>query len=244
MIKVSRVRIISFIIFFIICCVGVRSADNLSNRVPEEKLKLVKILPAKEEERIYFKLSPIIGVDGQDNVYAMLNFESLIFKMDSSGRLLKQIGQFGLGPGDMNIPFLMKIKNDRLFVLDSIGISIFFLDGKFEKKFRVFQFPRGFDIFKDMIVLMEFDSKGSPPFNLYTFDGKKQATFGSLYKLNYKLFKQLDKYMVIHTAHDGKVLCDDNYIYFISYLFGEVFKYDSKGNLIQKKKNRRARRDQ
>jgi hypothetical protein len=151
--------------------------------------------------------------------------------MTGEGRFIKNIGRRGEGPGDLFTPLYMKIKYDKLFVVDSYALSIFSLDGAFIRKFRIFNSCSKFDLFRDKIVTMEVTKDNL--FHIYSHDGKKELSFGKKYKVNFSKFRYSSEKSIDRIAHSGKVLCDQDHIYYLSYNFGDFFVYNDKGVLIK-----------
>ncbi|MCI0471041.1 MAG: hypothetical protein L0Y73_05225, partial [Candidatus Aminicenantes bacterium] len=155
-------------------------------------------------------------------------------KMSGAGRFIKDIGRRGEGPGDLFTPLYMKIKDDKLFVVDSYALSTFSLDGAFIRKFRIFNSCDNFDLFRDKIVTMEVTKDHL--FHIYSYDGKRELSFGKKYSIDFSKFKGFGERFVDRILHLGKVICDQDHIYFLSFTFGDVFVYNDKGELIKKGK--------
>lgn len=64
--------------------------------------------------------------------------------------------------------------------------------------------------------------------------GKLLKSFGNKYNINYSLYKGWPESYVSEMIHHGKIMCANKYVYFVSFLFGEIFKYDFNGNLLMK----------
>jgi len=85
-----------------------------------------------------------IKYDPQGNIYFCDFRANNIKKFDPAGKFLKTIGRKGQGPGDFNMPFLLAVTADRLFVWD-MGNRRFCsltLDGDFIKSMPT-QFSQG-----------------------------------------------------------------------------------------------------
>jgi len=197
-------------------------------------LQPVRLYPAVGDETVFFKTVPEVVVDDQENVYALDNMNMTIYKMSREGKHIKNIGQRGEGPGDLKWPTHIRIKGDRLFVIDSVALSVFSTDGRFIQRFRVFNRIEHFDFLGENLVLNEFSNDGL--FRLYTCEGKRLLSFGKKYSIDYGLFKGYSQYEIDGTVNTGKVLGDGENTYFLSYVFGEIFKFDAGGNLVKKVK--------
>jgi outer membrane protein assembly factor BamB len=210
------------------------AAGYAEETIKTETLEPVRYLPAADEENVYYKAPPVIAVDKDNNVYSFFNRNNFIFKMSDKGRFIKNIGRRGEGPGDLFTPKYIRINDNKLFVVDSYALSIFSLDGAFIQKFRIFNNCDYFDLFRDKIVTLEVTRDHL--FHIYAYDGKRELSFGKKYKIDFSKFKGFGDMFVDRTVHEGKVICDQDKIYFLSYLFGDVFVYNDKGELIKKDK--------
>ncbi|MCP2597547.1 6-bladed beta-propeller, partial [Candidatus Aminicenantes bacterium AC-335-G13] len=197
-----------------------------------EELKLIRVLPVKEE-RVFFKTTPFIVVDNFGNVYAVDNREHTVYKFDRNGKLLQKIGRKGEGPGDLEFPVHICVRKDKVFISDNRAISIFDLNGKFINRFRKFRHIISMAVFRDTILLTE--SSAEKLINVYDFKGKKLNSFGEKYKVDYSIYKGWPKAYIDQMINRGKILCSNNYIFYISYAFGDVFGYSASGKLLFKK---------
>jgi len=217
-----------------ICIVLLFGSTMRGEEIASEKLIGIKYFPGDDDENVYYKSPPQMVIDQKGNIYSFFRNEHFIFKTDKAGRFIKRISQKGQGPGDLFRPWKMKIKGDKLFVLDAIAMSVFSLEGTFIRKFRIFNRVFNFDLFQDKIILLDI-SKDSLMV-MCDLTGKRIKTFGVKYKPDFSKFKTGDKYFVEECLNEGTVICSEENIFFVSYLFGDVFRYDSKGKLIEKKK--------
>jgi hypothetical protein len=203
-------------------------------KIKLERLELIQQFPLEEQE-VFFKTTPKIVVDTSGYVYALDNMQHSLFKFDKNGNFIKKIGRNGQGPGDLQHPFFISLGENKIFISDNIGISVFDNMGRFINRFRAFRLRRAMAIFKDKVLLSESNSK-----NLITmFDqsGKILNEFGDIYEVNHPLLNKGGRYAmnVDLIINWGDIICSDKSIYFISSLFGDIFKFDQNGNLIKKK---------
>jgi len=197
------------------------------------ELEFVKDMVAENEEDVYFKYVPKIEIDQEKNLYAFdPNSHHFVYKINKTGHLTLKIGRKGQGPGDLNRPNLMKVKDDKIFILDSTGVSVFTLDGIFRGRFKLFNDVVSFDVHDGKIFVIE---RGSDKlFTVYNDEGKKLNTFGEKYKANPSLFKWHREIFVDGAIHMGKVICTDEYIFFVSSTFGDVHQYHYDGKFVSK----------
>lgn len=102
------------------------------------QLEFVKTLPHANEEKVFFKMIPHIALDNDGNIFAIQNGYHFVFKMDPKGKFVSRIGRKGQGPGELYRPFRIEIFENKLFVKDRTGISIFQVDGAYQERFRLF----------------------------------------------------------------------------------------------------------
>jgi len=188
-----------------------------------------------EEQKIFFKTTPRIVLDTSGNVYALDNLQHVLFKFDKNGNFIKKIGRKGQGPGELQYPFLISLGEKNIYISDNFGISIFDTKGRYINRFRAFRVRRAMAIFKDKVLLSESNSKNL--ITMYDQSGKMLNSFGDIYKVNHPLLNEGGRYKlnVDLILNWGEIVCSDKYIYFISSLFGDIYKFDKNGNLIKKK---------
>jgi hypothetical protein len=203
-------------------------------KIKLEKLELISRFPLKEQG-IFLKTTPKIVVDISGNVYALDNKLHTIFKFDKNGNFVKKIGGNGQGPGELQYPFFISLGVEEIYILDNLGVSIFDTMGRFTNRFRTFRLPRAMGVFKFKVLLSEANSKKL--ITMYDQSGKMHNSFGDIYKVDHPLLKRGGRYAlnVDFILNWGGIVCSEKYIYFVSSLFGAIFKFDQSGNLIKKK---------
>lgn len=218
------------ILFIILGFYGLGAVE----RIKLEKLELIKQFPL-EEQGVFFKTTPKIVVDNSGNVFALDNRQHALFKFDRNGNFKKKISRKGQGPGELQFPFFISLGEKNIYISDNTGISIFDISGRYLNRFRVFRLRRAMAIFKNKVLLSESNSKHL--ITMFNQSGKVLDSFGDIYKVNHPLLKKSGRYTlnVDLIINWGEIVCSDKYIYFISSLFGDIFKFDQNGNLIRKK---------
>ncbi len=90
-------------------------------------------LGADSSNGVHFSVVKGIAVDHEGVIYVADQFEHNVRAFDSAGRLLRHIGGYGRGPGELTFPTRLVLSNDTLFVVDSsVGsLNIFRTDGSF-----------------------------------------------------------------------------------------------------------------
>lgn len=200
-----------------------------------ENLELIKVFP-EEEQKLFFKTTPFISIDYFGNVYAVDNREHTVYKISRDGKLILKFGEKGHRPGEFQWPVYIAVFKNKVFVSDNIGISIFDLNGKFIKRFRKFRPINSMGIFQNIVLLAEIGTE-----NLiiaYDYEGKKINSFGKKFNINPFLYRGWSNDHLDGVINWGKIICSKNYIYYISYLFGDIFKYNPDGILVSKKEEK------
>jgi hypothetical protein len=99
----------------------------------------------------------------------------------NTGNLIRTISSKGQGPRELQRPLKIRVKNDKIFILDAAfnGIKIFDLEGKLIKEFKLTMIlgHSYFDVTKsDEIVLARFDLSTKKFLTVFSLEGKKQRT--------------------------------------------------------------------
>ncbi|MFO7810291.1 MAG: 6-bladed beta-propeller [Candidatus Delongbacteria bacterium] len=104
---------------------------------PSAGLNLKKLFTISSENQTdtaaYMKRPMSITEDSSGNIFILDVMSMSVKKFDSQGNFIKSIGRSGQGPGELNYPSFLYIKNDTLSVLSapSRKVSKFDLDGNF-----------------------------------------------------------------------------------------------------------------
>jgi len=190
-------------------------------------LSCIKILPAEDEEEIWFKSHAIFDVDDDGYIYTFdPNHHHYVLKMDPQGRFVKKIGQLGQGPGDIYEPKEVRVSNGKIFVRDSIGVSVFTTGGVFLSKFKIFNPVHAFNVDNEQVYTVEQGTKKLVM--VYDAAGKKLSEFGEKYDVDYSLFKNREGPGVADKLiNSGYIRFDEGKFLFLPFLFGEIHFYAS-----------------
>lgn len=211
----------------------VTSTVVADQKITLEKLDPIQILPLGDYD-VYFKTTPFLGIDFNGNIYAADNNRSIVYKTDKNGKLLKKVGGPGHGPGELRYPRHILIAQKNILVVDTQAVSRFDLNGKYINRFRVFGAVHSMAVFQEKVLLLQPEiSTGL--ITIFDFEGKQLSSFGEKYKLNYSNYINIPPQIVDRLIYRGKIVSDTKNIYYISYFFGSIFKYDSTYKLIFKK---------
>lgn len=141
---------------------------------------------------IYFK--KIRDIDNDLNhIYFLDGERSQVFQVDfASAKLVNTFFRRGQGPSELMTPYSLKVKNQKIFVLDSgfNGIKIMDMDGKLVNEFRVkgMMGERKFDVNdKNEIFIPEYNSVLSTYISVYDLNGRLLRSIGKLDKKKRRL---------------------------------------------------------
>ncbi len=121
-----------------------------SENLLDDETKLSRYI--EETESVFSRLDKI-EFDKNSKTVFLLSTQGEIIKIDQHGNPLLKIKTHGKGPGEMTLPMEIKVRNNKLYVLDngSNKVLIFDLFGKWEKDV----------VFHDLLALtFEVDSSG------------------------------------------------------------------------------------
>lgn len=197
--------------------------------IKTEELQPLAIVSLGDQD-VYFKSSPRIAVDLLGNLYALGNQESELYKFDKKGKLIKKIARSGEGPGEISYPGGICITEKYVFVSDISSISIFDLNDTYLNRFRKSGMFIFMTVFNDTVLLSE--ALREKLITVYDLKGEKLNSFGEKYNVNSSIYETLSPAAIDWMIHRGKAVCNENNIFYISFLFGDIFKYDAEGKLL------------
>lgn len=184
----------------------------------------------KERHNVFFRTIPFIAIDNQGVIYASDNRDNIIYKIDVTGDTVNTIGRAGQGPGDLNHPWLVYVESDDLYVADDVAISIFKITGDYINRFRIYNKLITFTANKESIFTVE--SGTEKLITRYDKNGKRLSSFGLKYSPKMSIYEGWPTSFIDGTLNEGKILLGNNAIYFISFFFAELYKYDLAGHLV------------
>lgn len=209
--------------------------SNESKRIEVTTVKLTAHFP---QQSIYFKTLPKIDLDKEGLIYAVDNREHTVFKFNRDGELLANFGRWGQGPGELQWPANISVDKSTglIFVKDNTGIVMYDPQGSFIRRVRTFTQILNFDAAHGRIAVLEPIPGKQDLIGLYDYQGQRINSIGQKYDLDYSLSKEIAPGLLDRIANDGAALFDGNYVYYVSYLFGEIRVYDLSGLLMLEKK--------
>lgn len=188
------------------------------------------------ENEVFFKACLDIDVDGQ-YLYMALSYEGFVFKIDmETGKLAKIIASRGQGPGEVQSPSRLDVKNGKVFVIDYgyRGIKIFTTDGVPIREFKIIGYIREIGISvddKEHIYVGKLDFENKTMVSVYDLTGKRLRSL-----IKHDLDVE-DRKSVIQHAYKMDIDKSGN-IYILFHLpeMRIIKKYDNNGKLIWERK--------
>jgi hypothetical protein len=194
------------------------------------RLKRVDTFP-KPYHNLFFRTSPFISIDAAGSIYAADNREHAVYKIDMVRDEVKTIAKKGQGPGEVEMPFDCFIAGETLFVKDQNGLNLFDLQGKFKNRFKLLKSSGFGGADSETIFLPQAGSEYL--IHAYSYKGERKKNFGYKYPVKEKIYKGWPPSSIDSMLNQGKVIVGTKFIFFISYAFSEIFKYDLSGNLLE-----------
>ena len=79
-----------------------------------------------------------MGVDKNNNLYVLSQFESNITIFDNNGEYVRSMGQPGQGPNDLSRPHKMSIYDEKIYIVEGFsGMKVWDLNGEYINKVNV-----------------------------------------------------------------------------------------------------------
>lgn len=206
-----------------------------AEKIPVAELKLVCSFP---EDDLYFGSFPAIDIDKEGFIYAVDNREHTVFIFNKEGKLLGKFGGWGQGPGELQWPAKISVdkKSGEIFVKDNTGINMFGPGRDFIRRIRTFTGILNLDAGNGRIAVIEPIPGENDLIGLYDYRGFRIKSLGRKYDLDYSKSQEIPPVLLDRMANEGTVLLDGNHVYYVSYVFAEIRKYDLSGEPISEKK--------
>jgi hypothetical protein len=195
----------------------------------------VNLEPAKnyahqlEKNNVFLKACRSFDIDDK-HIYFLDTHLCTIFKVEfESGKLVKVISSRGQGPSEIQYSRFIRVKNNKIFVLDSgfNGLKIFSTDGDLLKELKLDLVVGSSSIDvndKDEIFIGRFDKNNKNLVSVFNLDGQpiKQLIHASKID-NVSSLKQI----IFRLKLDEK-----GNIYILFNLLRKLAKYDANGTLL------------
>ncbi len=194
-------------------------------------LELIVRVP-NEHQNVFFRTIPFIAVDENGVIYATDNRDKRTYRIDYNDDSTVIIGRPGQGPGDLNNPWLTCVQGGDLYIADDVGISIFKDNGEFQQRFRIFNKLISFAAKGEIVYTVE--SGTEKMITSYNKSGKRLSTFGTKITWDPSIYPGWPSNFIDGTINAGRLFAGNDVIYFVSFYFGELYKYDLTGKLLSK----------
>lgn len=197
----------------------------------QSNLQCIDVYP-KEWHNIYFKTIPNLAIDEIGNIYAVDNRMQIFYKIDVFTDEATAFSHPGEGPGELQHPANICLSGEKLLIKDDVAINIFDIDGNFIDRFRIF--TPIISLAADNQYIYVGTTGGEKLIDIYTFQGKRLASFGGKYQVPSGIYEGWPDSFIEKVLNKGKIIIGKEYIYFVSYLFSDLYQYDRHGSLIRK----------
>ncbi len=141
---------------------------------PQEKVVLrereaLDITKLMEEHQIYVTRIQDLDFDEEGKVYILDNRSANVVVVDlKTGSLINRISAMGQGPTELMMPYALRIRNKKVFILSSGFIKTFSVRGEFLRTFKPEIYPRELDVDRDEnIYVSGIDRMGNPIISVY-----------------------------------------------------------------------------
>ena len=188
---------------------------------------------------VFFKVIPTISIDPGGNICAIDNRDSVGYIFEATGNKAIRVGRLGQGPGELQFPSFICSDSLRVYIRDQIGLSIFDKKGKFINRIKLMNSTISIAVHQEKLYIAQ---SGFPELiTVCDLQGNKISSFGQKYSVDYSLYKGSSTNLwstdlTDKVLNSGKIFFSKECIYFVSTIFGDVFKYDFTGQFISKSK--------
>jgi len=181
---------------------------------------------------VFFKVTPMISVDEGGNICAIDNRDSVGYIFEATGNKAIQVGRLGQGPGEFQFPSFICSDSSRVYIRDQNGLSIFDKKGNFINRIKLLNSTISIATHQEKIYIAQ---TGLPDLiTLYDLQGNAISSFGQKYSVDYSLYKGWSTSLTDKVINSGRIFFAKDFVYFVSTVFGDVFKYDLSGRFISK----------
>ncbi len=222
----------AFIIFIFFCVVFLTSLFPVEKVIFNHAIDLSKKLI---QNNVFLKMCGDFDFDDQ-YIFLLDRRFSIIFQVDiNSGKLIRTISSRGQGPGELSFPLAIKVKKEKIFVVDRgfSGVKIFDIKGTL---FNEFKSTTSFRISSidvndhDEIFLDEIDNRKNTLVSVYDLRGNRIKSL-----INHQVLQKKKKSYLEESQYQIKLDKQRN-IYLLFFLQRKLAKYSITGELLWEKK--------
>ncbi|MCP4217298.1 MAG: hypothetical protein GY765_21825, partial [bacterium] len=223
----------NFIIVFVllICCFTLPGLEEITLKDGlnlEEKMS---------KNAVFLKECAALELDREDDIGYFLDkkYGHILVVDTSTGKLVRTISSRGQGPAELQSPISMRLKGDKVYVLDGAGaVKIFSTKGKPIREFRLPIQPWDWtriDVNKQGEIFLGYlDKNAKTMVTVYNEKGEKLRSL-----IDYT-GENLAKAMRCASKYQYYMKLDKNEnIILVYFLLRTIAKYDPKGNLLWEK---------
>lgn len=206
---------------------------------PQKSAELQLVSSFLDGKDVFFKVIPTISIDPGGNICAIDNRDSVGYIFEATGNKAIRVGRLGQGPGELQFPSFICSDSLRVYIRDQIGLSIFDKKGKFINRIKLMNSTISIAVHQEKLYIAQ---SGFPELiTVCDLQGNKISSFGQKYSVDYSLYKGSSTNLwstdlTDKVLNSGKIFFSKECIYFVSTIFGDVFKYDFTGQFISKSK--------
>ena len=191
--------------------------------------------PRNDDDYFFRALPDMAIVDDYLLVTEIFDHKVLMFSVKNGIEFLKKIGRQGQGPGEFSRPYRISVWDDEIAVKDQKGYSFFDTKGKYKKGFALTAYGSGsYCLFAHgKIYSVNQKIEDSQLIDVYSSDGNKVSGFGSKYlEIDGSKYQGFGPFGVGGEVYEGNLLCEGGIIFYVNFKFGDVRKFNLKGELL------------
>lgn len=160
------------------------------------------------------------------------DYAKSVLLLDASGRFITKVGASGAGPGEYQNPMNLRSTSDYYIILSDFmrpGVTVYDSQGAFASFINTgFMAANVVPVERDRVLVRRGDGVLlAHPIELYSFSGRKLATFGRRSKLVEMLLQKLALVWI-----ENLILCQDGFVYEMDYVDYRIRKYTIAGALV------------
>jgi len=199
-------------------------------RIEYQELKLLFSFPDEQKDKILIAFPSEMEMDEERNIYIADYHGNTVLKYSPDGKLLKEIGGEGQGPGEFIHPFSLCYDNGKLYITDVINsrLQIFDKTGNYLSSFKIITFPGSIAYAQDElfgITISRFSNEEEYLIFVYNKKGRLLRKFGKYLDLVPNLSPFVSKALI-------KIFRNRVYVLYHYYPILKIF--DLNGKLLQK----------
>ena len=217
-------------------CFGLSLAQEKIDLEKKEKIDFENLM---QKNNVIHSVISDIDLDSQGNLY-FLDFKyCCILKIDQkTGALIKRMASKGQGPGELDQPWALRVRNNKIYVADAAfcGVKIFDMNGNPISQFHTFSPPREIDVDeKDRVYICQYDIKRSTLISIYSDKGEVLKNF-----INIDHKKSQDPDYFVRTTEIKYSIDKKGDLVILYRLKKTLIKYNSEGKILWERQIRNS----